>query len=75
MENISMPSDHTELRFTDREGDRHEGVYSKVLKAFIDTEGGKDPQDINNIYTEDKIVDWEYLHKRKNPDSDMMVIL
>jgi hypothetical protein len=75
MENISMPSDHTALRFTDREGNRHEGFYRKVLKAFIDTEGGKDPEDINNIYQEDKIVDWEYTHHKKNPDSDFMVIL
>ncbi len=75
MENISMPADHTELRFIDQDGNRHEGHYSKVLKSFVDTEGGKDPQDINNIYQEYKIVDWEYLHKHNNPDSDIMVIL
>lgn len=75
MENISMPSDHSELRFLDQDGNRHEGIYSKVLRAFVDTEGGKDPEDINNIYQEDKIVDWEYLHKRKNLDSDTMIIL
>jgi len=68
-----MPADHKQVRFTDREGNRHEGIYRDVLKAFVDTEHGKDLEDINNIYPEYNIVDWEYLHK--NPDADYMVIL
>ncbi|MDQ6480299.1 hypothetical protein [Dyadobacter sp. LHD-138] len=71
MENISMPADHKQVRFKDRNGVRHEGIYREVLKAFVDTEGGKDPEDTSNIYPEHKIVDWEYLHKDKNPDSDI----
>lgn len=57
-----MPSNHSEVRFTDQEGNTHKGIYRDVLKAFVDTEGGKDPNDILNIYAEDRIVDWEYLH-------------
>jgi len=75
MENISMPADHEKVLFTDQNGTRHEGVYRKVLKAFVDTENGKDPEDINNIYLEDKIVDWKYVHKDTSLDSDIMVIL
>lgn len=75
MDNISMPADHEHVFFTDQSGTRREGVYRKVLKAFVDTENGKDPEDINNIYLEDKIVDWKYIHKGNGPDSDIMVIL
>lgn len=62
MKNISMPSNHSEVRFTDRDGQTHQGEYREVLKAFVDTEGGKDPDDIRNIYSEDRIIDWQYLH-------------
>jgi len=75
MDNISMPADHEHVLFTDHNGTRHEGIYRKVLNAFVDTENGKDPEDINNIYQEDKIVEWKYVHKQKDPDSDIMVIL
>lgn len=74
MENISMPADHKEVRFTDQDGVRHKGIYRYVLKAFVDTEDGKDPENVDNIYLQDRIVDWEYL-EHKNPDSDIMVIL
>jgi hypothetical protein len=61
MENLSMPGDHEEVVFIDNHGVRHQGVYRKVLKAFVDTEGGKDPENVENIYVERRIVDWKYL--------------
>ncbi|MCE7039676.1 hypothetical protein [Dyadobacter sp. CY312] len=75
MENISMPADHKEVRFTDKSGNTREGIYRDVLKAFVETGKGGDPEDILNMYPENTIVEWEYIHREKNPNADIMVIL
>jgi len=75
MENISMPSDHKDVRFTDNLGKTREGIYREVLKAFVETGNGRDPEDVLNMYPQHSIVEWEYIHREKNPAADIMVIL
>ena len=68
MENLSMPADHEEVIFVDNHGVRRQGIYRKVLKAFVDTEGGKDPENVDNIYVESRIVEWKYLNDAEDFD-------
>jgi hypothetical protein len=75
MEGISMPADHSEVKFIDNQGIERKGIYRKVLKAFVETDNGKDIKDDNNRYSEDNIIEWKYIHHDKNPDSDLMIIL
>lgn len=68
MENLSMPADHEEVIFVDNHGVHRQGIYRKVLKAFVDTEGGKDPDNVDNIYVESRIVEWKYLNDAEDFD-------
>jgi hypothetical protein len=75
MEKITMPADHKEVIFTDQQGIKREGIYREILKSFVDTSEGKDPEDVMNIYPQDNITHWEYPDHNKNPNADIMVIL
>lgn len=75
MDNKTLPSNLSAVLFTDKNGISREGVYKKGLNAFVESLGDEGPEDPGNMYPEETIVSWEYLDQRKNPDSDIMVIL
>lgn len=75
MENITMPADHKQVIFTDKDGIRREGIYREILKSFVDTSNGKGTDDLANIFPQHQITHWEYVDHDKNPNADIMVIL
>ena len=80
MENISMPSDHSKVIFTDLKGSRHVGVYREILHSFVEVDAGErevklEDMELANVYPAEEIASWDYVEKDKNPDSDIMVIL